>query len=57
LHVAWRGARLELAPEALGLMDRCHESFEALAAERTRSDPQALIYGVASARRLTALTR
>jgi histidine ammonia-lyase len=30
-------------------MDRCHESFEALVAERLNSDPQALIYGVTSA--------
>jgi histidine ammonia-lyase len=47
--VAWRGVGLEIAPEALVVMDRCHESFEALVAERLRADPQALIYGVTSA--------
>jgi histidine ammonia-lyase len=47
--VAWRGAGLEIAPEALALMDRCHESFEALVSDRVRRDPQALIYGVTSA--------
>jgi histidine ammonia-lyase len=47
--VAWRGTGLELAPEALARMDRCQESFEALVAERVRSDPHALIYGVTSA--------
>jgi histidine ammonia-lyase len=47
--VAWRGASLDIAPEALALMDRCHESFEAYVAERVLSNPQALIYGVTSA--------
>ncbi len=47
--VAWRGAGLEIAPEALALMDRRHESFEALVSDRVRQDPQALIYGVTSA--------
>ena len=47
--VAWRGSSLEIAPEALALMDRCHETFEALVADRLRDDPQALIYGVTSA--------
>jgi histidine ammonia-lyase len=47
--VAWHGAGLEIAPEALALMDRCHESFEALVADRVAGDPQALIYGVTSA--------
>jgi len=47
--VAWRGASVELAPEALARMDHCHESFEALVSDRLRSDPQALIYGVTSA--------
>jgi histidine ammonia-lyase len=47
--VAWRGASLEIAPEALTLMDRCHESFESFVSDRVRSDPQALIYGVTSA--------
>jgi histidine ammonia-lyase len=47
--VAWRRTGLEITPEALALMDRCQESFEAFVSERTRSDPQALIYGVTSA--------
>lgn len=47
--VAWRGAGLEIAPEAMALMDRRHESFEALVSDRVRQDPQALIYGVTSA--------
>jgi histidine ammonia-lyase len=47
--VAWRGSSLEIAPEALALMDRCHETFEAFVADRLRDDPQALIYGVTSA--------
>ena len=47
--VAWRGARLEIAPEALRLMDRCHERFEAYVADRVRAEPGALIYGVTSA--------
>ena len=47
--VAWRGAGLEIAPQALAVMDRCHESFEALVSDRVGSDPQALIYGVTSA--------
>ncbi|HUA49172.1 MAG TPA: aromatic amino acid lyase [Solirubrobacteraceae bacterium] len=47
--VAWRRAALEIAPEALAVMDRCQESFEALVSELVGSDPQALIYGVTSA--------
>jgi histidine ammonia-lyase len=47
--VAWRGAGLEIAPEALALMDQRQESFEALVSDRVRQDPQALIYGVTSA--------
>src|SRR5580700_9964127 len=47
--VAWRGAGLEIAPQALAVMDRCHESFEALVSDRVGADPQALIYGVTSA--------
>src|SRR5450755_1351104 len=47
--VAWQGAGLEIAPEALELMDRCHESFEAHVADRVRAQPDALIYGVTSA--------
>jgi histidine ammonia-lyase len=47
--VAWRRAGLEIAPETLASMDRCHEAFEAFVAERVRNDPQALIYGVTSA--------
>ena len=47
--VAWRGARLEIAPEALAVMDRCQRSFEAFVSDRVSRDPQALIYGVTSA--------
>jgi histidine ammonia-lyase len=47
--VAWREAGLEIAPETLAAMDRCHDAFEAFVAERVRNDPQALIYGVTSA--------
>ena len=47
--VAWRGAGVEIAPEALTRMDQCHASFEALVSDRVRQDPQALIYGVTSA--------
>jgi histidine ammonia-lyase len=47
--VAWRDARLQVAPEALAAMDRCQQSFEAFVSDRVGSDPQALIYGVTSA--------
>jgi len=47
--VAWRGARLAIAPQALALMDRCHESFEAFVSDRIGSDPEAFVYGVTSA--------
>lgn len=47
--VAWQGASVEIAAEALDLMDRSHESFEALVADRLKADPEALIYGVTSA--------
>ena len=47
--VAWDGQGVEIAPEALALMDRCRESFDALVRERVEADPGALIYGVTSA--------
>lgn len=47
--VAWEGHSVEIAPEALSRMDRCHASFEAYVADRLRTDPGALIYGVTSA--------
>jgi histidine ammonia-lyase len=47
--VAWRGSSVDIAPEALALMDRCHEAFEAFVADRLEDDPRALIYGVTSA--------
>ena len=47
--VAWRRASVEIAPEALELMDRCHASFEKWVAERVAAEPGALIYGVTSA--------
>jgi histidine ammonia-lyase len=47
--VAWHGSSVEIAPEALALIDRCHEAFEAFVAGRLRDDPHAFIYGVTSA--------
>ena len=47
--VAWQGEGVEFAAPALARMDACHESFEALVAERVAADPGALIYGVTSA--------
>jgi histidine ammonia-lyase len=47
--VAWQGEGVVLAPAALELMDRRHESFAELVARRVREDPAALIYGVTSA--------
>lgn len=47
--VAWRGSSVDIAPEALALMNRCQEAFEAFVADRVEADPQALIYGVTSA--------
>src|SRR5450755_2100874 len=47
--VAWDGQGVEIAPEALALMDRCRESFDALVRARVEADPGALIYGVTSA--------
>ena len=41
--VAWRGSSLEIAPEALALMDRCHETFEALVAARLGDETHAMI--------------
>lgn len=38
--VAWRGAGLEIVPDALALMDRCHESFESFVSDRVESDPK-----------------
>jgi len=47
--VAWRGESLEIAPEALAVMDRCHRAFEDLVTDRVTGNPRALIYGVTSA--------
>jgi histidine ammonia-lyase len=47
--VAWEGERVEIAPQALELMDRCHGSFEALVETTVSADPSALIYGVTTA--------
>jgi histidine ammonia-lyase len=47
--VAWRGESVEIAPEALAVMDRCAQSFEDLVTDRVTGDPRALIYGVTSA--------
>src|SRR5437899_762054 len=45
-RVAWEGERVEIAPGALAVMDRCHDSFQALVEELQAADPDALIYGV-----------
>jgi histidine ammonia-lyase len=45
-RVAWHGEPVEIGSAARAAIDRCHESFMALVAERLRSDPSALIYGV-----------
>jgi len=47
--VAWRGAGVEIAPEALALMDDCQASFEAMVADRLSRNPDAFVYGVTSA--------
>jgi histidine ammonia-lyase len=48
-RVGWDGEGVELAPDALARMDRCHASFKALVAARVAADPGALIYGTTTA--------
>jgi histidine ammonia-lyase len=48
-RVAWAGEAVELAPEALALMDHCHAAFAALVEARVSEDPGALIYGTTTA--------
>jgi histidine ammonia-lyase len=48
-RVAWDGEAVELAPEALERMDRCHASFRAFVEARLAEDPGALIYGTTTA--------
>jgi histidine ammonia-lyase len=48
-RVAWDGEEVELAPEALAQMDRCHASFAAFVEARVAEDPGALIYGTTTA--------
>src|SRR5215213_8559048 len=48
-RVAWEGEAVELAPEALPRMDRCHASFAAFVDARVAEDPGALIYGTTTA--------
>src|SRR5262245_29008910 len=48
-RVAWDGEDVELAPEALARMDRCHASFAAFVDARVAEDPGALIYGTTTA--------
>jgi histidine ammonia-lyase len=48
-RVAWEGEGVELAPEALERMDRCHAAFAALVEARLAEDPGALIYGTTTA--------
>jgi histidine ammonia-lyase len=48
-RVAWEGEAVELAPEALARMDRCHAAFRAYVDARVAEDPGALIYGTTTA--------
>ena len=48
-RVAWEGEAVDLAPEALARMARCHASFTALVEARLAADPGALIYGTTTA--------
>ncbi|HKE79141.1 MAG TPA: aromatic amino acid lyase [Solirubrobacteraceae bacterium] len=48
-RVAWDGEDVELAPEALARMDRCHASFTEFVEARVAEDPGALIYGTTTA--------
>jgi histidine ammonia-lyase len=48
-RVAWAGEAVELAPEALALMDRCHAAFLTYVEARVAHDPGALIYGTTTA--------
>jgi histidine ammonia-lyase len=48
-RVAWEGEAVELSPEALARMDRCHASFAAFVEARLADDPGALIYGTTTA--------
>ena len=45
-RVAWRGETVELGAAALATMDRAHESFERMIAERLAADPAAQIYAI-----------
>jgi histidine ammonia-lyase len=45
-RVAWRGETVELGAAALAAMDRAHESFERMIAERLAADPAAQIYAI-----------
>lgn len=45
-QVAWKRQSVEISPAAIALMDRCHDSFLALIADRLASDPGAQIYGI-----------
>jgi histidine ammonia-lyase len=58
-RVAWEGEAVEIAPDAVALMDSRHESFLALVESIKAADPSALIYGVTTGpgdRGMTLLT-
>jgi histidine ammonia-lyase len=48
-RVAWEGAGVELAAEAVQRMDAAHASLQALVDARVAEDPGALIYGITTA--------
>ena len=45
-RVAWQREPVEISPAAIAVMDRCHDTFLALVADRLASDPEAQIYGI-----------
>jgi histidine ammonia-lyase len=45
-RVAWKREPVEISPDAVERMDRCHAAFLALIADRLASDPQAQIYAI-----------
>jgi histidine ammonia-lyase len=45
-RVAWRGEAVELGAAALAAMNRTHESFERMIAQRLAADPAAQIYAI-----------
>ena len=45
-RVAWQREAIEIRPSAIAVMDRCHDAFEALIAQRLAADPNAQIYSI-----------